>query len=32
MSNDDAMELLEFTEMLPRFIFEMHGKMARHTT
>lgn len=31
MSREDAIELLDFTEMLLRFVYEMPGKMARHT-
>lgn len=30
MSRDDAVELLEFTAMLLRFVFEMPGKMAKY--
>lgn len=30
MSKDDAIELLDFTEMLLRFVYEMPGKMAKH--
>lgn len=30
ISQDDAIELLEFTEMLLRFVYELPGKMARH--
>ncbi|MCS0652016.1 DUF4145 domain-containing protein [Cytobacillus firmus] len=32
ITRDDAIELLEFTEMLLRFVYELPGKMARHTT
>lgn len=30
IEKDDAIELLEFTEMLLRFMYEMPGKMMRH--
>lgn len=30
ISKDDAIELLEFTEMLLRFVFEMPGKMGKY--
>jgi hypothetical protein len=30
MSKDDAVELLEFTEMLLRFVYEMTGKMEKY--
>lgn len=32
MSKDDAIELLEFTELLLRFVFELPGKMAKYKT
>jgi hypothetical protein len=30
ITTDDAIELLEFTEMLLRFVYELPGKMTRH--
>ena len=30
MSKEDAIELLEFTEMLLRFVYEMPGRMTKH--
>lgn len=30
VSKDDAIELLEFVEMLLRFVYEMPGKMAKY--
>jgi hypothetical protein len=30
ISQEDAIELLEFTEMLLRFVYELPGKMTRH--
>lgn len=30
ISKDDAVELLEFTEMLLRFVYEMPGRMAKY--
>jgi hypothetical protein len=32
MSMEDAIELIEFTEMLLRFVYEMPGKMTKHKT
>ncbi|WP_249871625.1 DUF4145 domain-containing protein [Oceanobacillus saliphilus] len=31
ISKEDAIELLDFTEMLLRFVYEMPGKMKKHT-
>lgn len=30
LSQDDAIELIEFTEMLLRFVYELPGKMQKH--
>jgi Domain of unknown function (DUF4145) len=31
IGHEDAVELLEFTEMLLRFVYELPGRMAKHT-
>jgi Domain of unknown function (DUF4145) len=31
ITRDDAVELIEFTEMLLRFVYELPGKMAKHS-
>jgi len=31
MGNEDAVELLEFIEMLLRVVYELPGKMKKHT-